>query len=113
MGSPRPDVHEPIPSGNKWETLKAYIKEQSPPLSSKIDPGQFISFEKGCLTIGFSKDYIFLDKIGSAGQKKRLKELAGACFKEEIRIVIRPVNGGEANGAKPVNEREMERTNMM
>ncbi|MGD0276195.1 MAG: DNA polymerase III subunit gamma/tau [Syntrophales bacterium] len=103
MSTPQPDVHEPLSSGNRWETLKAYIKEQSAPLWSKIDPGQFISFEKGCLTIGFPQDYIFLDEISAARQKKRLEELAEACFKEEIRIVIRPIHGGEANGAKPVN----------
>jgi DNA polymerase-3 subunit gamma/tau len=103
--APSTEVQGSATSENRWEALKSYIREHSAPLSSKIEPGRFISFENGCLTVGFPQDYVFLDEINAAAKKKQLEELARTYFNEEIRIMIRPLNDGECNGAKPSNGR--------
>jgi DNA polymerase III subunit gamma/tau len=87
-----------INSETLWEDYKSYIKGQSSPLWSKIEPGKFLGYESNCLRIGFSKDYIFLDDITEKSQKDRLTEISKAFFGEDITIKIEPLENDGANG---------------
>ncbi|MGZ3607063.1 MAG: hypothetical protein ACXU9J_04000, partial [Syntrophales bacterium] len=71
-----------------WEDLKAFVKKQSHPLFSKIEPGVFLGYENKRLKIGFHKNYIFLDDITEKGQKERLTEIAKAYFSDDVTVII-------------------------
>ncbi|MEI8174214.1 MAG: DNA polymerase III subunit gamma/tau [Deltaproteobacteria bacterium] len=85
-------------AGTLWENYKAYVKGQSSPLWSKIEPGKFLGYENNCLRIGFSKDYIFLDDINEKSQKDRLMEISQAFFGDDITIKIESLETGVING---------------
>jgi DNA polymerase-3 subunit gamma/tau len=97
------EVHSGYDAGKKegsetlWEDYKAYIKRQSSPLWSKIEPGKFLGYENNCLRIGFSKDYIFLDDINEKSQKDRLTEISRAFFEGDITIKIESLKTDTAN----------------
>ncbi|MGZ3577819.1 MAG: hypothetical protein ACXU98_02265, partial [Syntrophales bacterium] len=71
-----------------WEDLKAFVKKQSHPLFSKIEPGVFLGYENKRLKIGFHKNYIFLDDITEKSQKERLTEIAKAYFSDDVTVII-------------------------
>jgi len=71
-----------------WEDLKGFVKKQSPPLFSKIEPGVFLGYENRRLKIGFHKDYIFLDDITEKAQKERLTEISKAYFGDDVTVII-------------------------
>ncbi|MGO9137780.1 MAG: DNA polymerase III subunit gamma/tau [Syntrophales bacterium] len=71
-----------------WEDLKAFVKKQSHPLFSKIEPGVFLGYENRRLKIGFHKNYIFLDDIREKGQQERLTEIAKAYFSDDVTVII-------------------------
>ncbi len=78
-----------------WEDLKGFVKKQSYPLFSKIEPGVFLGCENRRLRIGFHKGYIFLDDIMEKTQKERLAEIAKAYFGDEVTVVIESLDTGE------------------
>jgi DNA polymerase-3 subunit gamma/tau len=71
-----------------WEDLKAFVKKQSYPLFSKIEPGVFLGYEDRRLKIGFLKNYIFLDDITAKAQKERLTEISKAYFSDDVTVII-------------------------
>jgi len=91
-------------AGELWEDYKSYIKRQSSPLWSKIEPGKFLGYENNCLRIGFSKDYIFLDDINEKSQKDRLTEISKAFFGEDMTIRIESLEADTANGLRQAPE---------
>jgi DNA polymerase-3 subunit gamma/tau len=46
-----------------WEDYKTFVKNQSPPLCSKIEIGSFLGYADKTLRIGFLDDYVFLGDI--------------------------------------------------
>jgi len=81
-------IYEKTDDSDPWQALKGFIKEKNPPLSSKIDNGTFMRHENGRLTVGFPKDYIFLDAIRSATQMDHLTRMAEEFFGEGTTIEI-------------------------
>jgi len=73
-------TYEKADDSDPWQALKGFIQEKSPRLSSKIDNGTFINYENGRLTVGFPKDYIFLDAIRSTTQMEQLTRMAEELF---------------------------------
>jgi DNA polymerase-3 subunit gamma/tau len=71
-----------------WEDLKGFVKKQSYPLFSKIEPGVFLGYENRRLKIGFHKDYIFLDDITEKAQKERLTGISKAYFGDDVTVII-------------------------
>jgi DNA polymerase-3 subunit gamma/tau len=75
-------------SDPRWENYKNFVKKYSPVLYSKIEPGEFLGLENGCLRIGFAKNYIFLDDINGKSQRDQLNELSTSFFHEEVMVKI-------------------------
>ena len=71
-----------------WEDLKGFVKKQSYPLFSKIEACVFLGYENRRLSIGFHKDYIFLDDITEKAQKERLTEISKAYFGDDVTVII-------------------------
>ena len=82
------DSAESKKSGDIWEDYKTFVKRQSYPLWSKIEPGMFLDYENKCLRIGFHKDYIFLDDIKEKSQNERLTEISKSYFGEDVTVKI-------------------------
>ena len=80
-----------------WQDLKGFIKKKNPILSSKIDSGEFLSYEDDCLTIGFPKDYVFMDDINSGSQMDMLAQMAAEFLGKEIKIDIKSQDGDACN----------------
>ncbi len=91
------DAGEGKNTENIWEDYKAFVKKQSYPLWSKIDPGVFLEYENKRLRIGFHKDYIFLDDIKEKSQHERLTELSRAYFGEDVIVKIEPMESTPEN----------------
>ena len=91
--------------GDLWRELKALIKENNPPLSSKIDCGEFLGYEGDCVKIGFPKDYFFLDNIKSEPQMNILTQIASEFFGKgtTIEIAVLEGNSPDPNGAASKN----------
>ncbi|MBM4271274.1 MAG: DNA polymerase III subunit gamma/tau [Deltaproteobacteria bacterium] len=82
-------------SGDTWEDYKAYVKNRSYPLWSKIETGKLLGYENNCLRIGFHKDRIFLlDDT----DKSRLTEISREFFKEEASVTIELLESARENG---------------
>ena len=81
-------------SGDIWEGYKDFVKKRWSPLGSKIDQGEFISFEKGCLRIGIHKDYSFLI---DDNDKNRLAEIGKEYFGEDVSVKIEPLESDSGN----------------
>jgi DNA polymerase III subunit gamma/tau len=102
-------VQEP-PLDDLWERYKDHVKKKSQPLWSKIDPGNFLGYEKDCIRIGFPKGYIFLDDIKEESQIEKLTQISREFFQKDVTLKIEileseaeknhPKNGrnGTANG---------------
>ena len=71
-----------------WEDFKAFVKKQSAPLWSKIEPGRLAGYENKTLRLGFLKDYIFLDDIREKTVKERLTEMAKTFFQDNVKVKI-------------------------
>ncbi|MEA2014332.1 MAG: hypothetical protein U9N38_03385, partial [Thermodesulfobacteriota bacterium] len=81
--------YEETPVENLWQGLKGFINKKNPPLSSKVGCGEFLSYEDDCLTIGFPKDYVFMDDIKSAPQMDMLTQMAAEFLGRDITIDIK------------------------
>ncbi|HET6461000.1 MAG TPA: DNA polymerase III subunit gamma/tau [Syntrophales bacterium] len=78
-----------------WEDLKGFVKKESYPLFSKIEPGVFLGYKNRRLSIGFHEGYIFLDDITEKAQKERLTEIAKAYFGDDVTVIIESLNTDE------------------
>jgi DNA polymerase-3 subunit gamma/tau len=81
------------------DNLKNFIKKESPILAAKMDSADILSYENDCLTLGFPKNYIFLDEIKTT-QKEKLAQIAGKFFQKNVSVKIETSNteNGSANG---------------
>lgn len=94
------DRQEPPPD-DLWERYKDHLKKKSQPLWSKIDPGNFLGYEKDCIRIGFPKGYIFLDDIKEISQMERLTRISREFFQKEVALQIEILeNEAEKNHQK-------------
>ena len=73
------------------DNLKKFIKKESAILGAKIDSAEILSFENDCLTLGFPKNYIFLDEIKTT-QKEKLEQIAGNFFQKNVTVKIETSN---------------------
>jgi len=95
---PEYEIKEGTDPENFWEDYKGFVKKESFPLWSKIEPGNFLGYEDRCLRIGFPRGYIFLDYINEKTQKDRLTEISKDFFREDVVIKIELVEPGPEDG---------------
>jgi len=81
-------------SGDIWEGYKDFVKKRWSPLGSKIEAGEFVSFENKRLRIGILKDYNFLI---DENDKNRLTEIAKEYFGEDVLVKIEPLESDSGN----------------
>ena len=69
-------------------------------LAAKIDSAEILSYENGCLTLGFPKDYIFLEDIKAKKQKEKMEQIARDFFQKNVTIKIATLDteNGNVNG---------------
>ncbi len=81
------------------DNFKSFIKKESAILGAKIDSAEIVSYENDCLTMGFQKNYIFLEEIKST-QKEKLEQIAKSFFQKNVAIKIATLDAenGNANG---------------
>jgi DNA polymerase-3 subunit gamma/tau len=81
------------------DNFKNFIKKESAILGAKIDSVELLSYENDCLTMGFPKNYIFLEEIKTT-QKEKLEQLARDFFQKDVAIKIATLDteNGNANG---------------
>ena len=77
-----------------------FIKKESHPLGAKIDSAEILSYENDCLTLGFPKNYIFLEELKTTAQKEKLEQIARDFFQKNvaIKIVTLDTENGNTNG---------------
>jgi len=90
------------------DSFKIFVKKENAMLAAKIDSADILSYEKGCLTLGFPKGYIFLEDIKGKKQKDQLEQIAGKFFQENVAINIattaaEKVNTSDNNGRGKTN----------
>ena len=90
------------------DSLKKFIKKENAILGAKIDSAEILSYENNCLTLGFPKDYIFLEDIKGKKQKDQLEQIAGKFFQANVAINIatteaQKVNTNDNNGRGKTN----------
>lgn len=95
---PEYEIKEGTDSENLWEDYKGFVKKESFPLWSKIEPGKFLGYEDRCLRVGFPRGYIFLDYINETTQKDRLTEISKDFFREDVVVKIELVEPGPEDG---------------
>jgi len=80
--------------------LKKFIKKQNEFLGRRIDSAELISYENCCLTLGFPKNYIFLEEMTTTTQKEKLAQIARDFFQKDVAINIATIEAenGNANG---------------
>jgi DNA polymerase-3 subunit gamma/tau len=81
------------------DNFKSFIKKESAILGAKIDSAEIVSYESDCLTLGFPKNYIFLEEIKTT-QKEKLEQIARDFFQKKVTIKIATLDteNGNANG---------------
>jgi DNA polymerase-3 subunit gamma/tau len=82
------------------DNFKSFIKRESAILGAKIDSAEILSYENDCLTLGFPKNYIFLEELKTTTQKEKLEQIARDFFQKNVAIKIATldVENGNANG---------------
>ncbi len=90
--------------GQLWEDYKAFVRKRDSRLCSKIEPGRLLGYGERTLTIGFHKDYIFLDALREKTQQERLAEISRDFFDDtvEVKIAISEAANGDAAGRAQV-----------
>ena len=83
------------------DNFKSFIKKESAILGAKIDSTEIVSYENDCLTMGFPKNYIFLEELKTTAQKEKLEQIARNFFQKDVAIKIATldVENGNANGS--------------
>jgi DNA polymerase-3 subunit gamma/tau len=79
------------------DNFKIFVKNENAMLAAKIDSAEILSYEKNCLTLGFPKDYIFLEDIKGKKQKDQLEQIAGKFFQGNVEIKIAATDAGKVN----------------
>ena len=81
------------------DNFKNFIKKESAILGAKIDSAEIVSYENDCLTMGFPKNYIFLEEMKTT-QKEKLEQIARDFFQKNVAIKIATLDAenGNANG---------------
>jgi DNA polymerase III, subunit gamma and tau len=90
---PKYEMGKSVPNDDPddlWEKFKGFVKRESFPLWSKIEPGRFLGYENKCLRIGFPNGYVFLDYINEKSHKDHLTKISREFFKEDVTIKIEP-----------------------
>jgi DNA polymerase-3 subunit gamma/tau len=82
------------------DNFKSFIKKESAILGAKIDSAEIVSYENDCLTMSFSKNYIFLEELKTIAQKEKMEQIAKAFFQKNVTIKISTLDteNGNANG---------------
>jgi len=88
--------------------LMEFIKKGNARLGAKIESAEILSYENGLLTLGFPKDYLFLENISEKSQKEQLQQIAGSFFQENVTLKIQinenqKINGNGSNGRSKAN----------
>jgi DNA polymerase-3 subunit gamma/tau len=80
--------------------LKKFIKKENEFLGRRIDSAEIISYENNCLTLGFPKNYIFLEEMTTTTQKEKLEQIARDFFQKDVAVKIATLEAenGDANG---------------
>jgi DNA polymerase-3 subunit gamma/tau len=79
------------------DNFKKFLKKENAILAAKIDSSEILSYQNGCLTLGFPKGYIFLEDIKSKKQKDQLEQIAGKFFQGNTEIKIAATETGKVN----------------
>jgi len=81
------------------DNFKSFIKKESHPLWAKIDSAEIVSYENDCLTLGFPKNYIFLEEIKTT-QKEKMEQIARDFFQKNVAVKIATLDAenGNVNG---------------
>jgi len=81
------------------DNFKNFIKKESAILGAKIDSAEIVSYENDSLTLGFPKNYIFLEELKTT-QKEKLEQIARNFFQKNVAIKIATLDAenGNANG---------------
>ncbi len=77
--------------------FKNFIKKESYPLGAKTDSAEIVSYENDCLTMGFPKNYIFLEELKTTAQKEKLEQIAKKFFQKNVTIKIATLDVGNSN----------------
>jgi DNA polymerase III subunit gamma/tau len=77
--------------------LKKFIKKENEFLGRRIDSAEIISYENDCLTLGFPKNYIFLEEMTTTTQKEKLKQITRDFFQKDVAIKIATLEMGNGN----------------
>ena len=90
------------------DNFKIFVKKENAMLAAKIDSAEILSYENNCLTLGFPKDYIFLEDIKGKKQKDQLEQIAGKFFQANVAINIstteaQKINTNDNNGRGKTN----------
>ena len=90
------------------DNFKKFIKKESAILGAKIDSAEIVSYENDCLTLGFPKNYIFLEELKTITQKEKLEQITKAFFQKNVAIKIAAIdvengNANGSNGRKQIN----------
>ena len=90
------------------DSFKKFIKKESAILGAKIDSAEILSYESGCLTLGFPHGYIFLEDMKAKRQKEQLEEISRKFFEGNVVIKIvtldaEKVNANGNNGRSKAN----------
>jgi len=82
------------------DNFKIFIKKENPILGAKIDTTEIVSYQNDCLTLGFPKNYIFLEEMRTTTQKEKLEQIARGFFQKNVAIKITAIDveNGNANG---------------
>ncbi|KQC06208.1 MAG: hypothetical protein APR62_08235 [Smithella sp. SDB] len=82
------------------DNFKKFIKKENAILGAKINSAEIVNYENECLTLGFPKNYIFLEEIRTAAQKAILEQIAEKFCQKKVTIKIESLNmeNGNANG---------------
>lgn len=82
------------------DNFKKFVKKENPPLGAKIDAAEILNYENNCLTMGFPKNYIFLEELKSAEQSAKMEKIARNFFQKDVTIKIATLDpdNGHANG---------------
>ena len=101
------------------DDFKNFIKKENAILGAKTDSAEVLSYSGGCLTLGFSKSFIFLEDIKGKKQKEQLEQIARKFFREDVEVKITTMemekvstNGNNGRGkANNLNDMKREAIN--
>jgi DNA polymerase III subunit gamma/tau len=79
------------------DDFKNFIKKENAILGAKTDSAEILSYSDGCLTLGFPKNFIFLEDIKGKKQKEQLEQIARKFFRENVEIKITTMETEKVN----------------